>query len=486
MILGLVVLGVAVAGQIVPTPRATALPATATNRPFLDAASAREPVNLAARGYVEEEYLVNGNANIYDWSPGASSGSVVVLTPHVPYATRLLLRRPIDAKKFSGRVIVELLSATAGYDRAPLWGLSFDHFLRQGDVWAGLTVTPAAARTLQKFDPVRYASITFAFEQPPRCQSAVAAAAAAHSEDGLAWDIVAQVGALLRSSSKENPLAALNIRRLIAAGYAQTGGYIVTYSNALHAGLRLGDGRPVYDAYLDAAGAMQPAPINQCAAPLPAEDPRRRIGPRDVPVVTVVTQTELTGAPALRASDSDEPADVRRLYEIAGAAQSGPYPAGLPTAADLAIAGIGGLAAEDACREAQSSFPLGLAFNAIWLQLDDYLVRALPMQHAPPLDVDSNGNATGGLRLPPITVPAVVYAGRGTPKNNAPDSQQLCGPAGSTRRFDSSELKALYGTRAEYLRRYNAAVDQAVAERWLLPADAAAIKLQAARTPMSF
>jgi hypothetical protein len=54
------------------------------------------------------------------------------------------------------------------------------------------------------------------------------------------------------------------------------------------------------------------------------------------------------------------------------------------------------------------------------------------------------------------------------------------------RRLDSAELKALYGSRTEYLRRYNAAVDQAVTDRWLVPADAAALKSLAARTPLSF
>jgi hypothetical protein len=50
----------ATAEQIVPTPRATRLPVTAVNRPFLEARSLREPIALAARGYIEEELLVGG------------------------------------------------------------------------------------------------------------------------------------------------------------------------------------------------------------------------------------------------------------------------------------------------------------------------------------------------------------------------------------------------------------------------------------------
>ncbi|MEP7314715.1 MAG: alpha/beta hydrolase domain-containing protein, partial [Pseudomonadota bacterium] len=53
----------AAAAEIVPTPRALGLPVTLTNRPWLAAAMAQEPVNLAARGYTEEEFLVSGTAN---------------------------------------------------------------------------------------------------------------------------------------------------------------------------------------------------------------------------------------------------------------------------------------------------------------------------------------------------------------------------------------------------------------------------------------
>src|SRR5689334_9541808 len=91
---------------LVPTPRAQLLPVSPTNRPFLAAASASKPVDLGAAGYEESELLVSGIANIYEWGAGTT---VNVRTPDVPYATRILVRRPRDASRFSGRVIVELL-----------------------------------------------------------------------------------------------------------------------------------------------------------------------------------------------------------------------------------------------------------------------------------------------------------------------------------------------------------------------------------------
>jgi hypothetical protein len=53
-------------------------------------------------------------------------------------------------------------------------------------------------------------------------------------------------------------------------------------------------------------------------------------------------------------------------------------------------------------------------------------------------------------------------------------------------RFEPAKLKALYRDRAEYLRRFNAAVDQALRGRLLVKEDADAIKAAAVRTPPVF
>ena len=148
--------------------------------------------------------------------------------------------------------------------------------------------------------------LNFAFAQAPACHQADAPANLPNAENGLAWDIIAQVGALLRSSSKENPLVQFMPQKVVAAGYSQTGGYLVTYANALHRALRLGGGGPIYDGYMNAAGSVGNVPINQCATPLPTEDPRRTVMARDVPFVTVMTQSDFNRQPAQRRADSDE------------------------------------------------------------------------------------------------------------------------------------------------------------------------------------
>ena len=58
---------------------------------FGGAAYTLRPQDLSADGYVEEEFLVSGTANVYDWP---EPGPAVVRTPDVPYTTRVLVRRP--------------------------------------------------------------------------------------------------------------------------------------------------------------------------------------------------------------------------------------------------------------------------------------------------------------------------------------------------------------------------------------------------------
>jgi hypothetical protein len=196
----------------------------------------------------------------------------------------------------------------------------------------------------------------------------------------------------------------------------------------------------------------------------------------------------------MRRPDSDAEGDVYRLYEIAGAAHVGPFAPGQPSVAELAIAGFDPATVTPTCAEPPSRFPVGLAMNVLWMQLDDLLLRGLPMAHAPRIEVDAEGvprldaqgNALGGLRLPPLDLPLAAYASSSTPRAEAPGSGGLCALTGSMRPFTVAQLRALYGTRAAYLKRWAAAVDAAVVARGLEAADAATLKAQAAKTTPAF
>src|SRR3984957_14571140 len=146
------------AGQGTPVPKFTGpIPVTADSYPFMDAAHSLVPFDLAKYGYVEQEFIVSGTANVYDW---AADGSLSVKTEKAPYAARILVRRPANASKFSGAVLVEPMGALRRYDWAIMYGYLSDHMMERGDAWVGITL-PAASESLKKFNASRYASLSF-------------------------------------------------------------------------------------------------------------------------------------------------------------------------------------------------------------------------------------------------------------------------------------------------------------------------------------
>jgi hypothetical protein len=74
--------------------------------------------DLATNGYVEEEFLIQGSANRYT-TPSLTTG-MVIDSGH-PYLTRLIVRRPVDPRRFNGTVLVEWLNVTNGFDADNLW-----------------------------------------------------------------------------------------------------------------------------------------------------------------------------------------------------------------------------------------------------------------------------------------------------------------------------------------------------------------------------
>src|SRR5262245_36676517 len=130
--------------------------------PFLQANRVQAVVDLPKLGYVEEEFIVSGTANVYEWTPDG----VKVKAPNAPYTSRILIRRPANAAKFSGNVIFETFENARSFDWAFLWAASHDYFIEHGDAWVGLTHNPQAIDSLKKFNAKRYASLSMANPTP--------------------------------------------------------------------------------------------------------------------------------------------------------------------------------------------------------------------------------------------------------------------------------------------------------------------------------
>ncbi len=446
------------------------------------------PENLSGIGYVEEEYLMSGLANVYDWP---EPGPAVVRTANAPYVTRVLVRRPASRSRFSGTVAVEMANPSNLFDLNLGWAISHKEFVRNGDAWVLITAKPVSVVTLKSFDPVRYAALTWANPLPPddpkNCAT-VAADSSRTTENGLVWDMFSQAGAWLRSSDPSNPLAygekdanKLPVRHLYAWGYSQTGAFLYTYVNAIHPLDVKANGKPIFDAYLIAV-ASGPSQINQCAGQLPAGDPRRFIKNAGVPVIRVMSQSDYLQGIAARRPDGDTAPDLYRNYEIAGSAHATPDELNF-AAAPADITKGGRTVPPMACNEGpRSRFPNAVAFNAIFQNLDLWVRKGVPPPHAEPIAVedrkpvlDKFGNVTGGIRSPYVDVATSTWFGNST-------GESFCRIAGHEIPFDAARLKELYPDHKVYEHLVAADVARLVKERWITAADGDALIAEAKRT----
>ena len=463
-----------------PIPRVTGpLPVSAGSYPFGAADHQLVPQDLGRRGYVEEEYLVSGKANVYEWP---APGPAVVRTPDVPYTTRVLVRRPAKRTRFSGNVIVEMLNPSNLFDLNIGWALSHQQFMRNGDVWVGITAKPIAVAALKAFDPQRYGSLSFAnplpLDDPRNCTNIETvvdppALRSRLTEDGLIWDIYSQVGAWLRSDARSNPLVygkhgGSRVEHAYGFGYSQTGGYLVNYVNAIHPLVVRSDGKPSYDGYLVAVagGAFVGAvPINQCSPAPPVNDARRQLVNVGVPVIRIMSQSDYLLGIASRRPDGDTPQDRFRHYEMAGAAHATPDELHY-SAAPADIVKAGRPVPPASCDQGpRSRFPSSIHFDAALQNLDLWVRRRLPAPHGEPIQVvngapvlDAFGNVAGGLRSPFVDVPTSTWLGSST-------GASFCFIAGHEVPFDQATLDELYPSHGAYVRAVARNVLDLVADR---------------------
>ncbi len=455
-----------------PVPKVTGpIPVTPDSYPFMAANKSTPAFDLTKAGYVEEEYLVSGNANVYDW---AADGSMTVKTPNAPYTTRILVRRP--ATGFSGNVVVELLFPARRFDWSMMWGFSHDYIIDHKDAWVGITL-PNAADGLKKFNSTRYANVSFANPSSTPCAGAQNNAVPP-SEDGLRWDAISQIGALLKG----------DLLRAQSLFLTTQGADVATYANAIHANLQ--NGKPVYDGYLLKAPFTM-ARINQCAPAVAANDPRQTIKNVGVPVIAVAAQGEIIGGTfASRREDSDEQNDRFRLYEVASAGHIDKFAYfGFPAQPDQvkAVGTAQGTVEWPFNAPCMPEIPLmdpsliGYVFNASFSALDQWVRKGTPAPRASRIELkdagtpqasvveDKLGHGLGGVRTPFIDVPDASYfttsPGPGT-----------CREMGHKTPFDAAKITELYGSRKNYAGRFTETVDRLAKERWLTEGDAKRLK----------
>jgi hypothetical protein len=419
-----------------------------------------EPIEFNRPGYVEEEYVAAGTAVAYvadgeltsdgRWSFSESESA--------DYRTRVLVRRPESIENTSGVVVVEWLNVSGGVDADPEWTSLAEEVIREGHAWVGVSAqmigieggpvrvevdipgAESAGLGIKEVDRERYGSLD-------------------HPGDAFAYDIYTQVARALRAGQG---LGGSLPSTVIAAGESQSAAAMVTYVNGVQpltgafdgffVHSRGGSGLPLAEAgeSVDIASSVGGAPT---------------ILRTDATVPIMVVQAENDVAGPLRSVLARQPdADLFRLWEVAGTSHADRHLVG-DDIADLIE-----------CGQPMNDGPLHIVTKAALHHLVTWIDTGQAPPTAPQLELtegdqpevarDEDGIALGGVRTPPLEVPAQVLSGEA-----GSGTDVICILAGTTIPIPPDRLAELYPTREDYEQRYEAAVDTAIAGGYVLDAD---------------
>jgi hypothetical protein len=369
--------------------------------------------------YATEEFFVSGTVN------------------GTPYTTRIIVRRPTDAKAFSGTVVAEALHAGG---RSLVFEWSRVSILTRRHMFVEIVHSGGNVNLLKGFNAERYASLVIA--------------------NGQTNEVIAQVGRLIRS--KAGPFAAYDARRVTLMGTSASSGTVRNYL-AAHAEQRMPDGKPIFDGFLlTSTNGNTPLPVV------------------DVPMIQMPTQTEVvTWAEQgikYRRPDSDEPGNRFRLYEVAG----------MPHNNSRDNPGF----QNDPCTLPVTDFHAG-AFTGLALNhLVEWIANGKTPPRAPHIEVDQNvandgshlaldelGNAKGGIRNVWVDVPIATYGVFGVGKTQA--QNRLCQLAGTKVPLPEPTLRKLYRNSEDYVAKVNRRMQELVDAGWFLPEYADAVRADA-------
>jgi len=435
-------------------------------------------IDLAAHGYLEEEYLLSGQADDWTWDDSLRP----VPAGPLPFTTRILIRRPADPATFSGAVYLE--PNHADYDRSLTWSATAPWLVRSGHAHVGVTQEVATLPDLARWDAARYGTLSI-----PR--------------PAQRWDITGLAAALAKGGS--GPLAGYPVSRVIMSGWSQTGTFCRTFlGEGFHARSQAGGG-PAVGGYLicissGGAGRAGYGVLRPPAQLLP-DDPRRTIGAHGVPVVELLSEGESETHRAVLRPDSDGPHDAYRLYQVAGTGHiTGRHELATNR---LQMAGRGWPVNPAEVSERLSDGRMDLVARAVFAAVDRWAADGTVPPRMPsrfgyddpdgpgtrgimpeslPLLRDADGNVTGGIRTPWVEVPAgghfphsTPVPGRCEPAPHAPyaDPAMLADLWAYLAPFTAAELTRRYGDRDGYLARLEAAAHLAVKDGWLLAEDLA-------------
>jgi hypothetical protein len=366
--------------------------------------------------YEAREYFISGTAN------------------KKPYSTRIMVRKPASAGKFSGLVIVEAMHPSGA---AHMFEFTSDYTMTSGHM-AVEVVTSLQELTTQNRE--RYKDLKVDGDQVP--------------------EILAQAGALIKQKQAGTPFAGLAVRKMVLLGTSATAAILINYLPA-HMVYRTPDMQRIYDGFL----------------PMSTGATIRQI---DVPLIEVPTMTEVFGGNVSTRADGDAPGDQFRMYQFAGMAH-------VDSRDSVRFK-------PDPCAKPISQFPEQVYMSVALHHLIEWVDKGKVPPRADRIAVDrgtdnrsvmaldENGNAKGGIRNPYVDVPYARFAVRNEAHNppipnpsawvashgtGAP--AQMCGLAGYQEVFSKEQMQKLYSSKKNYQDRVKKKVDELEKAGWSLP-----------------
>ena len=183
--------------------------------------------DLAANGYVEQEYFASGTAHAFDATSSPSDGRLAIApTTSAPYETRFIVRRPASPEKFNGTVVVEWLNVTAG-ESSPDWDYLNPMLMNEGYAWVGVSAQALAVEGGSPLLGTKGAGAGLVHQEPSRYGSLH------HPGDQYALDMYAQIGLALRKDHGADVLGSLHPHHIVAAGESQSAFYMTDFADAL-------------------------------------------------------------------------------------------------------------------------------------------------------------------------------------------------------------------------------------------------------------
>jgi hypothetical protein len=417
------------------------------------------PQNLAANGYVEQEYFASGTATAFKGTSEPSNGRwSIAPASKASYRTRILIRRPKDPARFNGTVVVEWMNVSAG-ESAPDWDYLNPELMRDGYAYVAVSaqalavdggkpllgsVTSSSNTGLVGSEPSRYGSLH-------------------HPGDKYALDMFAQIGQAVRTES-HTILGPLHPKHVVAVGESQSAFYLTTFADALQPRTHTFEGIFIHSRGGSGA-SLSGTSISSSAGP---KNLRIRTD-LDVPVFMFETQTdliELGYAPARQPNTK-----LIRTWQVAGTSHADAYL-------------VGAAASALGCTTPVNSGPQHLVVQAAFAAFDRWVNTGaqppspppfrLSSSNPPALALDKFGNVVGGVRTPAVAVPVSTLSGAAPAGASA-----ICSLFGSTIPFSPAMLVDLYHSKSAFLASWSTSLDQAIKQGFILQADRAGVLAQA-------